>query len=145
MSNDSGRQFSSETSPVGWYVGSYLLRFIELNEAGNDDPDASFLVWENTVIVRAENLDEAFQKVEAVGLEQSEPYQGGPNGGVPVQWIFEGITDLLPIYQPLEDGAEIMWAEYESVKLSKLRGQSTTLEQIRERYRSDKAKRDQLR
>lgn len=142
MKNEGDQQFSSETSPVGWYVGSYLLRFVELNEADNDDPEASFLVWENTVIIRAEDLDEAFRKVEAAGLQQSEPYQGGLDGGVPVQWIFEGITDLLPIYEPLEDGAEIMWAEHESVKLSKLRSQSMFLEQIRERFRSDKAKRD---
>lgn len=32
MSSDSDQLFSSETSPVGWYVGSYLLRFVELNE-----------------------------------------------------------------------------------------------------------------
>ena len=51
MNSNAYQQFSSETSPVGWYIGSYLLRFVELNEAGNDDPDASFLVWENTVIV----------------------------------------------------------------------------------------------
>lgn len=143
MSSDNDQHFSSETSPVGWYVGSYLLRFVELNESGNDDPDASFLVWENTVIVQAEGLDEAFRKVEAVGLAQTKPYQGGPEGGVPVQWIFEGITDLLPIYEHLEDGAEIMWAEHESVKLSKLRSRSVTLAQIRERYQSDNVVRNQ--
>jgi hypothetical protein len=138
MNNGSDKEFSGDNSPVGWYVGSYLLRFVELNETGNDDPDASFLVWENTIIVEADNLEEAFQKVESVGRQQTEPYKGGPDG-VPVQWLFEGITDLLPIYEPLEDGAEIMWAEHESVKLSKLRGQSMSLEQIRNRFRSDRA------
>ncbi|WP_250626805.1 DUF4288 domain-containing protein [Pinirhizobacter soli] len=142
MGNDSDQQFSSEISPVGWYVGSYQLRFIELNEAGNDDLEASFLVWENTVIVRAEDLEEAFQKVEAVGLQQTEPYQGGSEG-VPVQWIFEGITSLLPIYEALEDGSEIMWEKHDSVKLSELRGQSVSLEKIRERFRSDRAEREQ--
>jgi hypothetical protein len=138
MNNSSNNEFSSDNSPVGWYVGSYLLRFVELNETGNDDPDASFLVWENTIIVQADNLEEAFQKVASVGRQQTEPYKGGPDG-VPVQWLFEGITDLLPIYEPLEDGAEIMWSKHESVKLSKLRGQSLSLEQIRERFRNDRA------
>jgi hypothetical protein len=138
MNNSSDQEFSSDNSPVGWYVGSYLLRFVELNETGNDDPEASFLVWENTIIVQAGNLEEAFQKVKSVGLQQTEPYEGGPDG-VPVQWLFEGITDLLPIYEPLEDGAEIMWAEHESVKLSKLRSQSMSLGQIRERFRNDRA------
>lgn len=142
MSSDGGEKLANETSPVGWYVGSYLLRFVELNEPGNDDPDASFLVWENTVIVRAETLEEAFQKVVRVGQQHTEPYQGGPDGGAPVQWIFEGITDLLPIYEPLEDGAEIMWAEHDSVKLGKLRNQSMSLAQIRERFRNGRERSD---
>jgi len=87
----------------------------------------AFLVWENTIIVRAQNLEEAFRKVELVGKEHAEPYQGGPHG-IPVQWIFGGLTDLLPIYESLEDGAEIMWAKHESVKLSKLRRQAVSLE-----------------
>jgi len=38
-------------SPVGWYIGSYLLRFVVLGEERNDDPERKFLVWENTVLV----------------------------------------------------------------------------------------------
>jgi len=141
MTGDGDKKFSADISPVGWYVGSYQLRFIELNEEGNDDPDASFLVWENTVIVRAEDLEEALRKVEAVGMQQTSPYKGGSEG-VPVQWIFEGITSLLPIYEELEDGAEIMWEEHDSVKLSKLRGYSMSLEEIREHFRSVRAQAD---
>ena len=32
--------------PVGWYVGSYVVRFIELDEAGNDGLERAFLVWD---------------------------------------------------------------------------------------------------
>lgn len=39
--------------------------------------------------------------------KHTEPYQGGPDG-IPVQWVFEGISDLVPIYEPLQDGAEIL-------------------------------------
>jgi hypothetical protein len=127
---------SSEVSPVGWYVGSYLLRFIELNESGNDDLASSFYAWENTVIVRANSLEEAYRKIVVIGTGETEPYRGGPEG-VPVQWIFEGISELLPIYEPLEDGAEIMWADRGSVELSKLRKRAMSLEQIREQLRRD--------
>jgi len=111
---------SKNTSPVGWYVGSYLIRFIELEESGNDDPEREFLTWENTVIVKASTLDEAYDKVVIVAKRETAPYLGGAEG-VPVQWIFEGVTELLPIYEQLEDGAEIMWAEHEPLKLSRLR------------------------
>ena len=129
---------SIEISPFGWYVGSYLLRFIELSSLANDAPDGEFLVWENTVIVRAGNLDEAFEKVTAVAKNETAPYESGSDS-TPVQWVFEGITELLPIYDPLEDGAEIMWAEHESIKLSELRKRAKTLGEIRQHMRAKRA------
>ena len=107
-------------SPVGWYVGSYLVRFIEIADTAKDDPEARFLSWENTVLVKASDLDEAYDKVEKIGFEHTEPYKGG-DGGVDVQWVFEGVTELLPVYEELEDGAEIMWTERNSTKLKNLR------------------------
>lgn len=107
-------------SPVGWYVGSYLIRFIQLNDEGNEDLENRFITWENTVIVKASNLDEAYDKVVKVANEGTEPYKGGP-GAVLVQWVLEGVTSLLPIYEDLEDGAEIMWAENNPRKLKNIR------------------------
>ncbi len=107
-------------SPVGWYIGSYIIRFIELNESGNDDLEKRFLAWENTRIIKASSLDEAYDKlVEETRLE-TQPYKGGKDG-VPVQWVFEGVTELLPIYEELEDGCEIMYREHNSKKLKNLR------------------------
>lgn len=94
-----------------------------------------FLVWENTVIVRADNLDEAHDKVVAVANRATEPYLGGPEGK-PVRWIFEGITELLPIYEPLEDGAEIMWAEHDAIGLGELRRRAKSLHEFKA-HRSD--------
>jgi hypothetical protein len=107
-------------SPVGWYIGSYLLRFIEIEQVNNDDPEVRFLSWENTILVKANNLDEAYDKVVDHAKVETEPYKGGPNG-VPVKWVFEGVTELLPIYEQLEDGAEIMWCERRPTKLKNLR------------------------
>ena len=107
-------------SPVGWYVGSYIIRFIELNESGNDDLEKRFLAWENTRIIKASNLDEAYDKLVKEAQLETEPYKGGKEG-VPVQWIFEGVTELLPIYEELEDGCEIMYREHNPKKLKTLR------------------------
>jgi len=123
--------YDSNISPVGWYVGTYQIRFIELAQSDNDDPERKFLVWENTVLVRAENLEEAYDKVVAIGLLETEPYKGGPKGEVDVQWVFEGVIDLLPIYEELEDGAEIMWAEC-TKKLKNLRIRAKTKEEFYE-------------
>ncbi|KRA06650.1 uncharacterized protein DUF4288 [Acidovorax delafieldii] len=113
-------EYDKNISPVGWYVVSYLLRFVELNDDRKDDDEARFLSWENTVLVRASNLDEAHQKGLSVARENSKPYKGGPEG-VPVQWRLVGITDVLPIYEELADGAEIMWTERAPRKLKNLK------------------------
>lgn len=124
--------WSADVSPVGWHVGSYSLRFIERDEPGNDDPQGEFLVWENTAIVKADSLDEAYEKLVAVAMRNTAPYKGGPEE-VPVQWVFEGVTELLPIFEELVDGAEIMWAEHEAVKLEDLRKRAWTLAGIKQR------------
>ncbi|MEM1426897.1 MAG: DUF4288 domain-containing protein, partial [Cyanobacteria bacterium P01_H01_bin.130] len=97
-----------------------LCRFIELEADNNCDPETRFLSWENTVIVQAANIGEAYEKIDAIGVDQSYPYQGGPTG-IPVQWEYLGITELLPIYDELEDGAEVMWAERRPRKLKNLK------------------------
>ncbi len=107
-------------SPVGWYVGSYLIRFIKLEDEKKDDPEEKFTAWENTVIVKARELDEAYEKIVEVAELDTKPYKGDPEG-VPVQWVFEGVTELLPIYEELEDGSEIMWREYNPTKLKILK------------------------
>ena len=107
-------------SPVGWYIGSYLIRFIELNENDNDDLEKKFLAWENTRIIKAISLDEAYDKLVKEAELDTKPYKGGKDG-TPVKWVFEGVTELLPIYEELEDGSEIMYREHKPKKLKKLR------------------------
>jgi hypothetical protein len=38
-----------------------------------------------------------------------------------VRWVFEGVTELLPVYEDIEDGAEIMWAQHSPKMLKTLR------------------------
>jgi len=120
------KENDSNISPVGWYVGSYLIRFIEVEDEHNEEENEEFLSWENTVIVKAKDLEEAYRKVEKIGKEHDSPYRGGEKG-ILVNWIYEGVTSLLPIYEELEDGAEIMFSEAESTKLGDLRRMVGTL------------------
>ena len=111
---------TANLSPVGWYVASYLIRFVEVGAPDNDDPDRRFLTWENTILVQARDLHHAYDKAVAFAQRATEPYASHPTGE-PVQWLFEGLTELLPIYEDLADGAEIMWADRRQRKLSTLR------------------------
>jgi len=112
--------YDKNKSPVGWYIGSYLIRFVELNEKDNDGLEKRFLSWINTIIVKADSFEKAFEKIENFAKLNEEPYKGGPKG-IPVQWIYEGVVELLPIYEEFKDGAEIMWGEHKPRKLKNLR------------------------
>lgn len=112
--------YDKNLSPVGWYYGSYLLRFVELNDADKDDPDRRFVSWENTVLVKARSIEAAYTKIEKIGKKASKPYKGGSKG-VAVQWEYLGITELLPVYEQIADGAEIAWTERTPRKLTTLK------------------------
>jgi len=79
-----------------------------------------YVFWENTRIVKAKNLSQAYDKlVKAAQLDTKAYVDEGEE--LPVKWVFEGVVDLLPIYESLEDGAEIMYREHTRTKLKNLR------------------------
>lgn len=98
-------------SHVGWYIGSFLIRFIEIDDKNNQDPERRFLAWENVVLIKADTFDEAYEKLIKRTESETKPYKGGAEG-VDVKWELVGITDLVPIYEELEDGAEILWNKF---------------------------------
>src|SRR6516164_7214841 len=112
--------YDPNRSPVGWYVASYLLRFVEIKDERKDNARRKFLSWENTVLVKARSLEHAYAKVTKIARAKTRPYRGGPKG-IPVRWVYEGVTDLLPVYEELRDGAEIMWTERTASTVKTLR------------------------
>lgn len=92
-----------------------------LDDATRNDPEKRFPSWENTVIVRARTFDEAYEKVQRIARTIAKPYPGGEEG-VRVKWEYVGMTDLLPIYEELGDGAEVAWTERPPRKLKTLNG-----------------------
>jgi hypothetical protein len=107
-------------SPHGWWVASYVLRATWDDEAGSD-PTATFLVWENTIILRASDRSAAYEKALRFAAEAQSEFEDSDSPGRNGRWNLEGLTSLLPIYDELEDGAEILWKEHEAVPLEKLR------------------------
>lgn len=109
----------------------YLLRFVELNEADNEDEEARFISWENTILVKATSLEHAYDKGYLFALEATKPYNRGP-AGVPVQWQLVGITEVLPIYEEIEDCAEIAWTERAPRQLKTLKRMVGTKDSFRQ-------------
>lgn len=96
---------------TGWWIASYLERF-EYYDENKRNPNRRCLAWENTILIRAKDRDKAYKKAHAIGRlgEGSEAWDEGT--GRKGAWHFEGLTSLLPVYDKIEDGSEVLWKEY---------------------------------
>lgn len=100
-------------SPSGWWI------FCEVEYWGaagkKTSPGTRHPVWENTRLIRAENREDAYRK--ALALSRSEHPLKTHDG----EWRFAGISQLLPVYEDLEDGAEILWEVHGSLPMESIR------------------------
>ena len=83
-------------SPTGWWIVGILMK----NKAS-----ASTSYWNNYRIFRGSSWVEAYEK--AVANAKLESGDGAPQE-------FVGISDLLPIYDKFEDGAEVIFQEIDA-------------------------------
>ena len=104
-----------------WFLAELIQEF---NFANGDAP----LVWVNTVLIRASSLDEAYEKSLALGANYNESYKNTDDEVVTVR--FRGLRDLLLIYEKLEDGAEILYSEYDEITEAEIAEMVTPKEQL---------------
>jgi hypothetical protein len=90
-----------------WYLAEIVLEITI-----DDDPRS--VVHTNTVLVRADSPEEAYDKSLALG-KQSETSYENPDGKR-VQFLFKGLHDLNVIHDELEHGAELSF--HEQVQMS---------------------------
>ncbi len=82
------------------------------------------LVWENTRLIRAKNRQEAYHKAMKLGRA------GHPSKTKGGEWRFAGISMLLPVYEDIEDGAEILWVDRGLLAVSKIKKLAKTKRQL---------------
>lgn len=118
-------------SPVGWYVASLLHRF-EWYDEDKENFNRRCLAWENQILIKADSPEQAYTKAIKYGKlheESGEMWETG-NEERKGKWRFEGLRSLLPIYDELEDGAEIVWKEYESRSVKKVKSWVKSKEEL---------------
>jgi hypothetical protein len=101
---------SRNISPYGWWIASYLMRY-EQEREDISNPKRRCLAWENTIILKAQDRDEAYQKAMEFALAEEDDKTDRQGLG---KWVCEGLTSLLPIYDKLEDGTEVIWTEHKN-------------------------------
>lgn len=101
-------------SPYHWWLFSEIQQWVP-SRLKKLTPRSRSVVWENTRIIKARNRDEAYKKAMRLGRE------GHPAKTPKGEWRFVGISQLLPIYEPLEDGAEILWHDHGLISVAAMR------------------------
>ena len=96
-------------SPYGWRIATIVERYEHFDE-DKTKLNRRCTAWMNTVLIKASDREEAYRKAIAHGKIGTGSICG-PEGGRQGHWVFEGLASLLPIYEQLEDGAEIMWEQ----------------------------------
>jgi len=71
------------------------------------------LVHINTVLIKADSPEMAYGKAMAMDEEHQQVFTN--SDGEEVQVSFRGLRDLYPVYDRLEDGAELLYEESEAI------------------------------
>jgi hypothetical protein len=114
MAKQKGRNRSRDprVSQYGWYVAIIVQRF-DYYWQKTTNPNRRCEVWENTCLIKARSRNEAYRKAMALGragdgiecVEQDKRRRKGV-------WRFVGLANLLPVYEKIEDGCEILWTRH---------------------------------
>jgi hypothetical protein len=105
---------------TGWWIASFIERF-EFFDEDRANPKRRCLAHENTILVRASNRDVAYRKAIKIGRVSEGSEGWDSKTGRRGTWRFEGLTGLLPVYETLEDGAELLWRELSNVSVRRVK------------------------
>jgi hypothetical protein len=101
-------------SPSGWWVFCEVQQWVPKGRA-KLSPTNRCPVWENTRLVKARDRDEAYSNSMKLGRV------GMPSKTFGGEWRFVGLSMLLPVYDEIEDGAEILWDDHGSISVGRIR------------------------
>lgn len=107
-------------SPYGWWIGMYIQRF-EFSDEDRRNSKRRCLAHENTVLIVAKDREEAYKKLLALGSAAEGIECVDTSNGQRGFWRFEGPTELLPIHDKIEDGAEVMWTTHRNRSVKSIR------------------------
>ena len=91
----------------------FLVEIIERCEPADSNQKQDLrrcIVWGNYHLIKATSPDKALDKAEKLG--KSGNYTFTNSDKLKMKWEFIGIGDIIPIYEDIEDKAELMWTDY---------------------------------
>ena len=90
-----------------WYLADIVER-AEAYGREKTNPNRRCTTWVNTILIKANSIEEAYDKALSKGRKSYETRYKTVSG-VDLEWKVIGIMNLTPIDEDIEDGAEIAW------------------------------------
>ena len=92
-----------------WYIAEIIEKCEPVDR--NEKQDLRRVTtWGNHHLIKADSPEKAFDKAVKLGKEKN--YKFINSDKIEMESMFVGIGELLPIYEDIEDGAELMWNDY---------------------------------
>ena len=91
----------------------FLVEIIERLEPVDSDSTNSLrrcTVYGNFHLIKASTVDKAYDKAEKIGKSGNYNFKNADKRNM--KWEYVGIGDIVPIYEDIEDKAEILWTDY---------------------------------
>jgi len=92
-----------------WYIAEIITK-CEAVEKSNKKDLRRVTTWGSHNLFKATSLSQAYDKAVKFGKNSEHSFINGYN--IKMEWLFVGISELLPIYEDIEDCSEIMWTDY---------------------------------
>jgi hypothetical protein len=102
-----------------WYLVEIIER-CEPNDIDNKRPLRRCIVYGNYHLIKADSVDEAYDKAEKIGRDGNYNFRNISK--TEMKWEYIGIGDLLPIYEDIEDGSELMFTDYGFISAKRSEG-----------------------
>lgn len=101
-----------------WYIAGLVQAFLLPGERLNKSVKRRE-VWESYYLIRARNAGEAVKKAYAEGMLSDGDRSINEATGREYECRFVGLTDIMPVYDEIEDGCEVLWCKHQGISMKK--------------------------
>ncbi len=118
----------------------FIVEIIESCEPVSSDQTRDLRrlqVHGNYILINAENAKRAYEKAEKIGRENEYEFENTDN--VKMKWKFEGISQVLPIYDDIQNGNELFYCDYGQISSRRAKKIVTNKKEILENIKPYKS------
>jgi hypothetical protein len=100
-----------------WFLAE-IIEICEPSKTDKKDLKRRATTYGNYILINAATPSDAYDKAVIIGKSYSYSFK---SRNQKMKWKFVGIGDLLPIYEDIENGAEIMWRDYGNIQAKRIK------------------------